>query len=134
MKSKVVYYTKSGNTKKIADAIACEIGCKSEDLNTQINENVEVLFLGASVYKFGIDKKVIEFIDKINPKMVGEVVIFSTSAMSDTGYLKLLKILNAKGFKVSDKHFYCRGKFMLANKNRPNQDDINNARAFARKI
>ncbi|MFI3211918.1 MAG: flavodoxin family protein [Eubacteriales bacterium] len=134
MKAKVVYYTKSGNTKKIADAIATEVGCVAVDMDQTITEELDVLFLGASVYKFGIDKKVVEFIDSLDSKKFGNVVIFSTSAMSDSGYPKLVDILTKRGFQVSNQHFYCKGQFMFANKNRPNQDDVNSAKQFAKSI
>ena len=132
MKSKVVYYTKSGNTKKIADAIGSELSCQVSDMDAPITDEVDILFLGASVYKFGIDKKVLSFIENLDAKKIGKVAIFSTSAMSDSGYPKLVKALSNKGIKVCDKHFYCKGEFMIANKNRPNADDINDAKKFAK--
>ncbi|MFI3237296.1 MAG: flavodoxin domain-containing protein [Lachnospiraceae bacterium] len=134
MNVKVAYYTKSGNTQKIADAIAAEIGCDAVTVDQTIKEQVDVLFLGASVYKFGIDKKVIEFINNLDATQIGEVAIFSTSAMSDSGYPKLVDLLTKKGITVSKEHFYCRGQFMFANKNLPNADDIISAKNFARNI
>lgn len=131
MTAKVVYYTKSGNTQKIANAIGSAIGCAVTTTDTPLTAYVDVLFLGASVYKFGIDKAVQDFISSLNPQLVGCVVIFSTSAMSDSGYPKLVKLCANKNITVSDKHFYCRGEFMLANKNRPNADDVNAAARFA---
>lgn len=134
MKTKVVYYTKSGNTQKIANAFGEELACEVTSVDTPITEFVDILFLGASVYKFGIDKKVYDFINTLDPKMVGSVVVFSTSAMSDMGYPKLIKALSAKGIKSHSEHFYCKGSFMMMNKNRPNQDDVNLAKQFARDI
>ncbi|WP_409967450.1 flavodoxin family protein [Bengtsoniella intestinalis] len=131
MNAKVVYYTKSGNTQKIAEAIGSAVGCPVMDVRTKNDDAVDVLFLGASVYKFGIDKEVKAYIDGLNPAKVGEVVIFSTSAMSDSGYPKLVALLKNRGIAVFDRHFYCRGAFMMANKNRPNQEDIAKAKAFA---
>ena len=134
MNTKVVYYTKSGNTEKIAKAIATELNVEASDVNCNLTEQVDLLFLGASVYKFGIDKKVLDFIDKLDANRVKKVVIFSTSAMSDSGYPKLKKRLTDKGINVSDKHFYCRGEFMMFNKNLPSVEDVNEAKKFARSI
>ncbi len=131
MKMQVRYYSKSGNTKKIADAIGEELKCDVCDIQSAITEKTDIFFLGAAVYKFGIDKLVLNYIDNIDPNLVGEVVIFSTSAMSDSGYPKLVKKLQSKGIKVSDKHFYCKGQFAFANKNRPNESDVENAKKFA---
>ena len=134
MKAKVVYYTKSGNTKKVASAIGEALNCQVSTVDTPISEKVEVLFLGASVYKFGIDKKVLQFIDGLDAKKIGKVVIFSTSAMADSGYPKLVKKLKDKGIAVSEAHYYCKGAFMMMNKNHPNQADVNEAKAFAKQI
>lgn len=127
----VTYYSKSGNTRKIADAIASTVGCSSATVDTPLNDTVDVLFLGASVYKFGIDPQVLAYIDRLDPAKVGQVAIFSTSAMSDSGYPKLVDRLTKRGIKVASTHFYCKGSFMFANKNRPNQDDVNRAMQFA---
>lgn len=134
MNAKVMYYTQSGNTQKIAQAIAAQVGSQAEPIGHPLSEPVDILFLGASVYKFGIDKKVLAFIDTLSPAMVGKVAIFSTSAMSDRGYPIMLKALSAKGLTVTQSHFYCKGKFGFANKNRPNQDDVQAAKAFAQAI
>lgn len=134
MKTQVAYYTKSGNTKKLADAIGSQLDCKVSDIDTPITGDVDVLFLGASVYKFGIDKKVLAFINNLDPKSIGSVVIFSTSAMSDSGYPILVNKLTNAGIKVSEKHFYCRGQFMFANKNLPNADNLTAVKEFAQNI
>lgn len=134
MNTKVVYYTKSGNTKKVADAIANEVGCEAQNLENSSAVSADVLFLGASVYKFGIDKAVLNFIAGLDSNAIGSAVIFSTSAMSDSGYPKLVKAFEARGIKVQEEHFYCKGEFMFANKNRPNTDDLASAKKFAKEI
>lgn len=134
MKAKVIYYTKSGHTQQIAEAIGEELGCQVTNMDVALDEFVDVLFFGASVYKFGIDKKVLEFIDTLDPNMIGNVVIFSTSALSDSGYSKLVKKFTSKNIKVSESHYYCKGEFMLLNKNHPNLDDSQAAKKFARSI
>lgn len=134
MKAKVVYYTKSGNTEKIAKAIAQELDCEITTMDETPTTAVDILFLGASVYKFGIDKKVLNFIANLDNTKIGTVVIFSTSAMSDSGYPQLVKKIAAKGIKVSEHHYYCRGQFMFANKNKPDLDDINSAKKFAKNV
>lgn len=134
MKVKIVYYTKSGNTEKIANAIGEELNAKVSNMDSPLKEQVDILFLGASVYKMGVDKQVLSFIDSLKPDEVGSVALFSTSAMSDSGYPKLKKTLMGKGIEVHEEHFYCKGKFMMFNKNRPNSEDINEAKRFAKSI
>ena len=49
MKAAVRYYTKTGNTKKICDAIAEAIGVEAKSVDVPLEEETEVLFLGNSV-------------------------------------------------------------------------------------
>ena len=48
----VAYYTRSGNTKKVADAIAEVIGVPTTDISKGLSADVDVLFLGSSLYAF----------------------------------------------------------------------------------
>lgn len=134
MKNLVVYYTKSGNTKKLADVIGEELNCAVASVETPITETVELLFLGTAVYKFGIDKKVVEYINSLDASKIGAVAIFATSASSEAAYGKMAGLLKAKGIKVLDKNFFCRSKFLMVNKDRPNADDFSNIKKFAREI
>ena len=62
MKTAVRYYTKTGNTKRLAEAVAEAIGSEALPLSVPIAEPVDVLFLGNSYYAFSIDPEVREFI------------------------------------------------------------------------
>lgn len=134
MKVKVVYYTKSGHTETIAKAIGAELNVEVASMDEPLNAQVDVLFLGASLYKMGIDKKVFKFVDDLNAEKIGSVALFSTSAISDSGYVKLKKRLVDKGIKVHEEHLHCKGEFLMLNKNHPNVDDVNEAKKFAKSI
>ena len=54
----VYYYSKSGNTKKLAVKIADTVGCAAKTVDEKVTDRIDVLFLGASVYWAGIDPKV----------------------------------------------------------------------------
>lgn len=133
-KAAVRYFTRSGNTKKLADAIASEAGVTAEEIPAGIDENVDVLFLGASVYAGGVDNKVLEYIKSLDASKIGEVVVFSTSALTERAFPQLQKELSKLGIKVSDKNFYCRGKFMFLHPGRPNAKDLEKARGFVKTV
>ena len=46
----VRYYSKTGNTKKLAERIAKEAGVKALPITEPITEDIETLFLASSVY------------------------------------------------------------------------------------
>lgn len=133
-KAQVVYYSKSGNTKKIALGIAQSLDCPVGELDSSWDEKVDILFLGASLYKFGMDPNVVRFVQGLSPEKVGKVAIFTTSCGMETAYGILKKLLEKHGFTVEESHFYCRGKFLAMNKTRPNDQDVTEAQDFAKKL
>ncbi len=46
MKYAVRYYTKTGNTKRLAEAIAGELGVEALPISSPVTESVDYLFLG----------------------------------------------------------------------------------------
>ena len=133
MKIAISYYTRSGNTKKLADAISKAIGVQAEMTSVPMTEDVDILFLGSSVYAAGVDDEVKEFINGISVK-VGKVVNFSTAALIKSTYKQISKLLANKHIPFAEEEFRCRGSFTVMHKGRPNADDCNAAADFARKI
>ena len=133
MKVAIRYYTRGGNTKKLADAISKAIGIDAETISVPLTGDVDILFLGSSVYANGVDNEVKEFIKRINVK-VGKVVNFSTAALIKSTYKQVSKLLEEKHILLAKEEFYCRGSFAVMHKGRPNADDCNAAADFAKKI
>lgn len=52
MKIAARYYTRSGNTKKLADAIADAVGTTAKTTAEPLTEDMDILFLGSSVKPF----------------------------------------------------------------------------------
>ena len=48
MKVAIRYYTKTGNTKRLAEAIAKAVGVEALPVSTPVTEPVDILFLGNS--------------------------------------------------------------------------------------
>lgn len=61
MKYAVRYYTKTGNTKKLAQAVAEALGVEALPISKPLSEPVDLLFLGNSYYAFSIDPEVRSF-------------------------------------------------------------------------
>ncbi len=137
MKTWVLYYSKSGNTKKIADAIAEELGVlKSEQIPPAYPpENVQLLFLGTGVYAGKPDPKMIEFVRTLNTNRVKNAVVFGTNGGQDTAIEAVKALLKEKDINVIDETFSCKGKFFLFfNRKRPDSNDIKSAKEFARRV
>lgn len=133
MKIAVRYYTRSGNTKKLADAIAAAVGAAAKTTDEPLTEDVDILFLGSSVYAYGVDEHVKKFISGINVK-VGKVVNFSTAALVKSTYKQIKSLLEPKGLMLAEEEFYCKGAFGPVHKGKPDEKDKRNAAEFAAAI
>ena len=134
MKAAVRYYTKGGNTRKVAEAMAEAIGVEARSIDSPLEEKVDVLFLGNSYYAFTIDPEVRDFVSKLSKDKVGKIVNFGTAAMMKSTYKKVRSVADTVGIPVLDKEFHCKGEFKGMNKGRPDQNDIKAAREFAASI
>lgn len=83
MKIAVRYYSKTGNTKKLADAIAESLNVKAFPITEQVDPDTEVLFLGSSVYAAGVSNEIKEFIASLDHN-ISVVVNFSTAAILES--------------------------------------------------
>lgn len=133
MKTAVRYYTRGGNTKKLADAISEAVGVEAKTTAEPLSEDVDILFLGSSVYALGVDNEVEKFIDGINVK-VGKVVNFSTAALVKSTYKQVAKLLEKKNIPLAKEEFACKGSFAVMHKGKPDTDDCKAAAEFAKKI
>ncbi len=133
MKIAIRYYTQTGNTKKLAEAIAAELGVEARPVTEPLEENTEILFLCNSVYWAGIDKSVKQFV-KDNADKIGAIVNVSTAALIESSYGQMQKLAASTGVKFCEKEFHCRGKFSALHAGHPDEADLMAAREFARGV
>ena len=133
MKIAIRYYTKTGNTKKLAEAIGSAINVEAKTVDEPLTEDVDILFLGSAVYAAGIDERVKEFIENINVN-IGKVVNFSSAALIESTYNQVKKQVEQKGLKMSEDEFHCRGAFKFVHRGHPDETDLKNAQEFAKRI
>ncbi len=134
MKVAVRYYTKTGNTKRLAEAVAKAAGVEALPISTPVTEQVDILFLGNSYYAFSIDPEVKAFIRSLDKSKVGRIVNFGSAAMLNSTYKKVKAEADKAGIAMDEREFHCKGEFKGIHKGRPNEEDLNAAAAFARKI
>lgn len=134
MKIAVRYYTKTGHTKKLAEAVAKEVGVEALPISEPIAEPVDILFLGNSYYAFSIDPEVRSFVRGLDKNMVGKIVNFGSAAMLNSTYKKVKAEADKVGIPMDDREFHCRGEFKGIHKGKPDETDLKAAAAFARKI
>ena len=129
MKTAVRYYSRSGNTKAVAEAIAKAAGVSAVSVDSSdaaIQEPVDVLFIGGALYAYGIDSHLKDFLKTLKKSDVKKAVVFSTSWISKHAVDIVKKELGEKGIPAVDEYFYA--------KNKPNSEQLEEAAAFAKKF
>jgi flavodoxin len=87
----VLVDSRGGNTRKVADAIAEELGIKAKDVTASSTDDARILFLGSGTYGGKPGEAMMKFIESGN--FLGrKVAIFGTSA-SLTGSQKLISAM-----------------------------------------
>ncbi len=106
----VRYFSKSGNTKKIAEAIAEGIGVTAISITEEpiLSDAVDVLFLGGAPYANIMAPELRKYAENLKADQVKKVVLFTTSNWSHRTVKALKKILEEKGIAVSPEHFYAQ--------------------------
>lgn len=133
MKINIRYTSRTGNTKKLADANGSELDIDIKTASTPLDEYTDILFLGSALYALQLDTEMINFIKTLSPNNVGKIYCFSTTSLLQSSYNTLSKALLKQGLKPEKLEFHCRGKFGALYAERPNKTDIKNVKIFAKK-
>ena len=130
----VRYYTKTGNTKRLAEAVANAVGVEALPISEPVAEPVDILFLGNSYYAFSIDPEVREFVASLDKEKVGKIVNFGSAAMLNSTFKKVKAEADKVGIPMDERESHCKGEFKGIHKGRPNEEDLKAAAEFAKTI
>ncbi len=134
MKIAVRYYTKTGNTKRLAEAVAQALNVEAQPLSVPLDGPVDILFLGNSYYAFSIDPEVRDYIRGLDQYKVGRIVNFGSAAMLNSTLKKVKAEADKVGIPVDEREFHCKGEFKGIHKGKPDAEDLKAAAAFARTV
>jgi flavodoxin len=131
----VLVDSRGGNTRKVAEAIAGELGIAVGDLSAPLPADAKTLFLGSGTYGGKPGETLQKFIS--SQDFSGRrVALFGTSASLE-GAKKMIDALaenlGKKGAVVLG-NYHCRGKFLFTNRGHPDKDDLENAKKFAQEM
>ncbi|MFH1834563.1 MAG: flavodoxin family protein [Methanobacteriota archaeon] len=132
-----------GNTLKVAEAIAGELGVivqKPEEVDLRTLSGYDLLGFGSGIKYLRHHKNILNLADSLAPSEFTRAFIFSTSGYPTRMYHTALKgKLEGKGYSVVGE-FTCPGwdtwgplkLFGGISKGRPNKQDLEDARTFAK--
>ena len=144
MRALVLYYSKTGNTRKVAEAIAAELDARLRTIDDPGDiAAFDLICIGTPVYLFSPAGKVKSFLRRL-PRLDGKKVAgFCTMAAigAKTTFYYMGKIAQEKGAKFIGE-FACKASSgIIAGfgpkvwmKEHPNEEDLWRAKEFAKKL
>jgi flavodoxin len=130
----VVYFSKSGNTRKVAEVMANELGIKAKDIKSvNILPRDAFILLGTGCYGAVLVKEIADFIER-NQLKGRNIALFTTSAFGLGKEVSVIeKHIMDKGVNIVSR-FSCFGQFLAVKKGHPTADELEAARQFARSM
>lgn len=131
----VVYYSKKGNTQKVAEAIAEVCGVEAFDIEEPhtIGET-DLLFIGMGIYAGKPDQLLLDYLDNLPVNTIRGAALFSTSARGKDSTELVVHLLKHKGITIYPKRLTIKGQFLFFNRGRPNEKDLKKAKNFAKEV
>ena len=146
MKTLIIYSSlHHGNTEKVGKAIAEELRAdikKVNEVDTNTLNNYNLIGFGSGIYGGKFHKSMLELFNKFPNLPNKKIFIFSTSSQGGYEYNKPIEDkLKGKGFRLVGS-YACKGfntfgplkLFGGMSKGRPNEEDLQRAKEFARKV
>ena len=131
----VLVDSRGGNTRKVADAIAEELGIQARDVTISPHDDAKILFLGSGTYGGKPGEAMVKFIG--SGTLSGrKVAIFGTAASLSGGQKMITSMsdmVKQKGATVAGS-YHCKGKFFFVSRGHPDNEDLDNAKKFAREM
>lgn len=135
MNVKIVYYSDSGNTKKLALAISEALGIPAQEITGADIRDTDLLFMGGSPRAFQLEKNCKAFLKSLQGTQVKNVALFSTSGFGKGISKFAAKILKGTGVRLLSEECISRGGTdKKTGESHPDQKDCENAKEFAQRI
>ena len=134
MKSVVVYFSRFGNTKKVAEAMASVLNAEMWDAR-EITElpDFDLLLVGSGTYRGRPRKHLMSLIKNVMILEGKKTAAFGTHARRDGAASVLKELLENKGADVLGS-WSCRGRFLFMSRRHPSDADLDGARRFAEEL
>jgi flavodoxin len=133
----VFYYSRGGNTKKVAEVVASALKAKALDVKNASAKDVPsgaLLLVGSGVYMSRAGREMMDFLQTLPQADGGKAATFETSSegKSVVAGKEMGEMLAKRGYKVTGS-FVCPGRaFFVANRGHPSAEDLQKAASFAK--
>lgn len=146
MRTIILYSSKSGNTKKIADSMASQIGCDAIRITSNITpptldfDDYDLVLVGTGLFAGTPNEDIMRYLGNLNLKTTKMFALFITwggaPRTDKLALARLKRLLESKGQKVLEEYFACYGgwKGVLMKRGHPKAEEIKAAGEWAKKL
>jgi flavodoxin len=134
MKIAVLYLSKTGHSKKIAEAVAAGMGVQAQSVkdNPELS-GIDLLFIAGGIYAGKSDPKLLKYLGTLSREQVKRAALISSSRGKSKQDM-VRDTLTGKGIQVLADEYICQGSFLFFGMGHPNAQEIAGAIAFAKKL
>ena len=134
MKTALVYFSRTGHSKRIAKAIAEALQITALDAKSEpLLDEVDLLFIVGGIYGGASSPELKAYAEGLSKSYVKKAALI-TSCMNRIHRQSMIReILTRKGIDVAPDEFVCRGSFLFFGLGHPSKEEIDAAISFARK-
>lgn len=134
MKTAVLYLSKTGHSKKIAEAVAAGLGVRAQSVkdNPELS-GIDLLFIAGGIYSGKSDPKLLKYLASLGNTQVKRAALISSSGGKRKQDM-VRDTLTGKGIQVLADEYVCQGSFLFFGRGHPNAQEIAGAVAFAKKL
>jgi len=134
MKIAVIYRSMTGHSRKIARAVAAELGVEAKDVKKSPSiKSVDLLLVVGGIYSGKSLPEMTDFLSSLDHSGVKKAVLITSSLSRKVGQDGVRAILSGKGIAVDTEELHLIGNFLFLKMGHPNKREIAEAVDFARK-
>ncbi len=134
MKTALVYFSRTGHSKRIAKAIAEALQIAALDVKSEpvLNE-VDLLFIVGGIYGGASSPELKAYAEGLSKSSVKKAALITSCLNRIHRQSMIREILTRKGIDVAPDEFVCKGSFLFFGLGHPSKEEIDAAISFARK-
>lgn len=134
MKTALVYFSRTGHSKRIAKAIAEALQIAALDVKSEpvLNE-VDLLFIVGGIYGGASSPELKAYAEGLSKSSVKKAALITSCLNRIHRQSMIREILTRKGIDVAPDEFVCKGSFLFFGLGHPSKEEIDAAISFARR-
>lgn len=98
----VRYQSRNGNTRAAAETIANIANVEAKSIDTPLRGHIDILFVGGGVYMWDADKELINFLENLDKKQIGQIAAFSTTGTMTATIKRICEYADKRSIPVNE--------------------------------